>query len=405
MKIKLGVIFGGESVEHEVSIISAVQAMNKIDSEKYEIIPIYIDKNRKWYTGDMLKDIEVYQDSNLIKRYAKEVILLEKNGNYVLQSKGFIPRVVKEVDIVFPIVHGTNVEDGVLQGYLTTLGIPFVGVDTYSGVVGQDKVYMKDIFITNNLPVCKYVWFYDSEYQFDNKGILDKVTNTLNFPVIVKPATSGSSIGIKTANNIDELMTAIEFAINYDKKILVEEMVSNLKEVNISVLGNYDNYKVSAIEEVYSKSDLLTFEEKYIGNGKGKMGAKKYTPSVKSKGMASAQRKIPADIETNLKESIEDIAKQAVRCLGSSGVVRIDFMINSETNELYINEVNSIPGSLSFYLWEPLGVSYTSLLDEIISIGIKDYKKRSTKTRIFESNILSGFTNFTGSKGMKGKKF
>lgn len=405
MKIKLGVIFGGESVEHEVSIISAVQAMNKIDSEKYEIIPIYIDKNRKWYTGDMLKDIEVYQDSNLIKRYAKEVILLEKNGSYVLQSRGFIPRVVKEVDIVFPIVHGTNVEDGVLQGYLTTLGIPFVGVDTYSGVVGQDKVYMKDIFVTNNLPVCKYVWFYDSEYQFDNKNILDKVTNTLNFPVIVKPATSGSSIGIKTANNVEELMTAIEFAINYDKKILVEEMVSNLKEVNISVLGSYDNYKVSAIEEVYSKSDLLTFEEKYIGNGKGKMGAKKYTPSVKSKGMASAQRKIPAEIESELKEKIEDIAKRAVRCLGSSGVVRIDFMINSLTNELYINEVNSIPGSLAFYLWEPLGVSYTSLLDEIISIGIKDYKKRSTKTRIFESNILSGFTNFTGSKGMKGKKF
>ena len=405
MKIKLGVIFGGESVEHEVSIISAVQAMNKMDSEKYEIIPIYIAKDRKWYTGEFLRDMETYQDMNLMKRYAKEVALINKDGRFVLVTKGFISREVKEVDIVFPIVHGTNVEDGVLQGYLTTIGVPFVGVDTYSAVVGQDKVFMKDIFISNDLPVCNYVWFYDSEYEEDNNAVIKKVKDKLKYPVIVKPATSGSSIGIKAAKDDEELKDAIIDAIQYDKKIVVEEMVKNLKEVNISLIGNYEGYKVSAIEEVFSKSDLLTFEEKYIGNGKvkGKLGVK--AGSVKSKGMVNASRKIPADIDDKMKDKIEEIARCALKCLGSSGVVRIDFMIDTKAKKVYINEVNSIPGSLSFYLWEPTGLNYTNMLDEVINIGIKDYKKKGTKTRIFKSNILSGFTSFGGLKGMKGKKF
>ena len=264
---------------------------------------------------------------------------------------------------------------------------------------------MKDIFVSNDLPVCKYVWFYDSEFEEDDNAIVEKVTSKLKFPVIVKPATSGSSIGIKAAKNVDELKDAITGAIEYDKKIIVEEMVKNLKEVNISLIGNYEGYKVSAIEEVFSKNDLLTFEEKYIGTGKvkGKLGVK--AGSVKSKGMVNASRKIPADIDDKLKTEIEEIAKKALKCLGSSGVVRIDFMIDAKTKKVYINEVNSIPGSLSFYLWEPTGLNYTNMLDEVINIGIKDYKKKSNKTRIFKSNILSGYTSFGAVKGMKGKKF
>lgn len=410
MKIKLGVVFGGESVEHEVSIISAVQAMNKIDSEKYEIIPIYITKDRKWYTSEMFRDMDSYQDMDLIKKYAKEVNLVEDNGRFVLESKkGLFRKEVKEIDIIFPIVHGTNVEDGSLQGYLTTLGIPFTGVDTYSGVVGQDKVFMKDIFINNDIPVCKYVWFYDSEYLDDKNKVIDKIKSKLTFPLIVKPATLGSSIGISAAKDEEELERAIDEAIKYDKKIDVEEMVQNLKEVNISVLGNYEEQRVSQIEEVFSKKDLLTFEEKYIGGSSAKTkGAKagiglKYSTGVKSKGIVSAFRKIPADLDDKIKKEIEEIAVKAFKCLGSSGVVRIDFMIDQDSNKIYINEVNSIPGSLSFYLWEGLGVSYTSLLDEIINIGIKDYKKRINKTHSFESNILKGYSDLRGAKGSKGK--
>ena len=275
MKIRLGVIFGGESVEHEVSIISAIQAMNKMDSEKYEIIPIYITKDRQWYTGEMLKEIETYSDLSLIKRYAKNVVLYEDNGKFVLQNKKGFRRIVKEIDMVFPIVHGTNVEDGVLQGYLESIGIPFVGGDVYASAVGQDKIFMKEIFRENDLPVCDYAWFYDTEYEDDNEKVLARVEK-LTYPVIIKPATLGSSVGIKTAHNKEELKVAIDEAIKYDHKIVVEKLVENLMEVNISVLGNYSNQQVSAIEQVIPTKDFLTYEDKYLGSSKtkGKIGGK-----------------------------------------------------------------------------------------------------------------------------------
>ncbi len=408
MKIKVGVIFGGESVEHEVSIISAIQAMNKMDQEKYDIVPIYITKTREWYTGEMLKDIEVYSDLSLIKKYGKNVVLYYNKGAYVLQNKKFPHNVVTDIDIAFPIVHGTNVEDGVLQGYLQSIGIPFVGGDVYASVVGQDKVFMKDIFEKEGLPMTKYEWFYDCDYKNDPEGVLAKLKQ-LKYPLIVKPATTGSSVGIKVADNADELKEAIDDAIQYDKKILVEEVVSNLKEVNISVVGNYEHQKLSEIEEVISADKFLTYAEKYIGGGKklkgGYKGGYKVPSKVGSKGMASANRKLPADITKKLREEVETVAIQAFKVLGSAGVCRIDFLIDEKAKKVYINEINSIPGSLSFYLWEAKGVRYSDLLDDLINIGVKDYKKRISKTHSFNTNILKGFAanGFKGMKGMKGK--
>ena len=404
MRIRVGVIFGGESVEHEVSIISAIQAMNKMDEEKYEIIPIYITKDREWYTGEMLKDIDVYQDLSLIKKYSDNVVLYYKNGAYVLQKKnGLMKRIVKEIDIAFPIVHGTNVEDGVLQGYLQTIGIPFVGSNVYASVVGQDKTFMKDIWKECNLPMTKYVWFYDSDYRNDKEAVLKKV-KTLKFPVIVKPATTGSSVGISVCENEDRLIDGIDEAVQYDNKILVEEVVENLKEVNIAVMGNYENQKVSEIEEVLSGNKFLTFADKYIGNGKkGKLkGSTKYSKTA-SKGMASTNRKLPADLDKKLREEVEDIAVKAFKALGSSGNSRIDFLIDDKSKKVYINEINSIPGSLAFYLWDAKDINFTKVLEDMINIGIKDYKKRISKTHSFESNILQGFAANHGAKGAKGK--
>ncbi len=395
MKIKVGVIFGGESAEHEVSIISAIQAINKMNEEKYDIIPIYITKDRQWYTGAMLKDIDSYQDLSLIKKYATNVVLVEKNNRFILQKKkGLFKREVAEIDIAFPIVHGTNVEDGILQGYLQTIGIPFVGPNTYAGVVGQDKVFMKAIFEKEDLPLSKYVWFYDSEYKTDKDEVLKKISK-LKYPLIVKPATTGSSIGISYAEDEAKLCESIDDAINYDTKILVEEVVENLKEVNISVLGNYEHQKLSVIEEVNGHNKFLTYEDKYIGGGKtkAKFGVKSVPSCKGSKGMLSASRKIPADLSDKLKEEVETVAKKAFKALGSSGCCRIDFLIDSKKNKVYVNEINSIPGSLAFYLWEPLGKDYTELLDDMINIGIKDYKKRSSKTYTFDTNILQGFAN------------
>ena len=335
MKIKVGVIFGGESVEHEVSIISAIQAMNKVDEEKYEVIPIYITKDREWYTGDMLKDIEVYQDLNLIKKYSDNVVLYYKNGSYVLQKKnGLMKRIVKEIDIAFPIVHGTNVEDGVLQGYLQTIGIPFVGPNVYAAVVGQDKAFMKDVWKEAGLPMTNYVWFYDVDYKQDKDEIMKKISK-LKYPLIIKPATTGSSVGISVAENETSLIEGIDEAIQYDSKIIVEEVVENLKEVNIAVMGNYEHQKLSEIEEVLSGNKFLTYQDKYIGGGKGKMkGAMKAPAKTPSKGMASANRKIPADLSEKTRNEIEEIAHTAFKVLGSAGNSRIDFLIDDKTSKV-----------------------------------------------------------------------
>ena len=380
--------------------------MNKMDEEKYEIIPIYITKDREWYTGDMLRDIDVYQDLSLIKKYSSNVVLYYKDGSYVLQKKnGLFKSVVKEIDIAFPIVHGTNVEDGVLQGYLQTIGIPFVGPNVYAAVAGQDKVIMKDILKASDLPMTKYVWFYDVDYKKDSDEIISKVKK-LKFPVIVKPATTGSSVGIGVCDDEASLKEAIDDAIQYDTKIVVEEVVQNLKEVNIAVMGNYENQKVSEIEEVLSGNKFLTFQDKYIGNGKGKLKGAKQTLAIKntSKGMASANRKLPADLDAKLRKEVETIAIEAFKVLGSSGNSRIDFLIDEKAKKVYINEINSIPGSLSFYLWDAKDVNFTQVLEDMINIGIKDYKKRVSKTHSFESNILQGFAANGGVKGMKGVK-
>lgn len=396
MKIKLCVLFGGRSVEHEVSIITALQAINKIDKAKYEIVPVYIDKSGKWYTGQMLLDIEIYRDLDLLKRYAKEVVLYNRDGRFVLQNKkGLFKTIVSEVDLAFPIMHGTNGEDGTLQGYLETIGIPYCESNVYASALGQDKILQKQVLKENSVNVVKYKWFYDSEYLNDPDKIISSIDKVLDYPMIIKPATLGSSVGISVAHDELELREYIMDAIEYDNKILVEEVVENLRELNISVLGNSERQELSVIEEVGSKHELLTYEDKYIGGKKGKI------QGLSSKGMASAKRLIPADIDEKIENKVKDQALKTFRALNSSGVVRIDFLYDEKNNEVYVNEINNIPGSLSFYLWEKTGKEYPELLDDIINLGIINYKDKTKKTTTFKSNILEGFNGLKGVKGLK----
>lgn len=396
MKIKVGVIFGGETVEHEVSIISAVQAMEHMNQEKYEIVPIYISKERIWYTGKMLMDIDVYRDFEELKKYAKEVTLVKtKEGFFLQTTTGLFRKNITDIDIAFPIVHGNNAEDGTLQGYLDSVGIPYVGSKVLGSALGQDKVVMKQIMKDSNLPIVDYTWFYDSEYADDTEKIFDKVKK-LGYPVIVKPATLGSSVGITYVKDEKALANAIEEAMKYDIKIVVEKAVQNLTEVNCSVFGNYSYQETSEIEEVTSDEEFLTYADKYIGGSKGKLkGA--------SKGMASASRKIPANISKEMTKNIEETSKEVFKLLNLSGVCRIDYLIDKKENKYYVNEPNTIPGSLSFYLWESKGKKYEDLLDDMITLAIKDYKNKSRKVYSFESNILSNYGGTKGLKGMKGK--
>lgn len=396
MKIKVGVLYGGKTTEHEVSIITAVQAMGYLNTDKYEVIPLYLTKENEMYTGGSLMDMDVYREPDLLKRYCTNVVMYNKNGAIILQNKkGIFKRTVKEIDIVIPAVHGYGMEDGNIQGMLDVIGVPYTGSDIYGLTVGQDKVFQKQILEAERIKVPKYEWFYDTEYVENEKEILDKLER-LKYPLIVKPARQGSSIGISVANNIESLKEAINDAINYDEKILVEQIIPNMVELNCSVLGSSSYSEASAIEQVMGKDEILSFNDKYIGN-KAKRGGLK---TGASKGMASASRVIPADISDKLKEEIELTSKKAFRALGASGVVRIDYLYDKKSKELYVNELNSIPGSLAFYLWTPLKKEYPELLDDLINISVKRFKKNLKKTKSFESNILS---SYNGSKGIKGK--
>ena len=391
--IKLGVIFGGNSVEHEISIITAVQAMNNMDTDKYDIIPIYITKDRKWYTGKMLLDMESYKDMDLIKNYCKQVCLVNINGNFCLQNtKGLFRKIVDTIDSAFPIVHGKGVEDGSLEGYLETVGVPTVGPKILGAALGQDKVVMKQVLRDAGINIVDYTWFYDNEYLEDKERILKNI-DKLGYPVVVKPATLGSSVGITFVKDKKHIEEAIDEAISYDSKIVIEKAVENLVEVNSSVIGNYEHQKVSPLEEVMGEDEILSFTDKYLSNGK--------TKGTASKGMASTSRIIPARISKELTNNIQETSKEVFRLFNFSGVVRIDYLIDSKTNKYYVNEPNTIPGSLSFYLWKEAGVSYKEELDEIISIAIKEYKNKEKKTTSFDSNILEGFNGSKGTKGLK----
>ena len=400
MKIRVGVLYGGKTTEHEVSIITAVQAMGFLNPDKYEVIPMYLTKENEMYTGAPLKEMDVYREPDLLKRYCKKVVCYNKDGALVLQNKkGLFKKTVAIVDIVIPAVHGYNMEDGNVQGMLETFGVPYTGSDIYGCTVGQDKVFQKQILESEGIRVPKYTWFYDNEYFEDEASIIEKVKK-IGYPVIVKPARQGSSIGIEVAKDEESLKEAIEEAIKYDEKILVEEVINNMTELNCSVLGSSSYMETSVIEQVMGKDEILSFNDKYIGNGAKKGAGKKVSGS---KGMVSADRIIPADIPEKLAKEIAETSKKAFRSLGASGVVRIDYLYYKKSKKYYVNELNTIPGSLSFYLWTPLNKEYDELLDDMINIAVKRYKKKLKKTTIFESNILEGFNGTKGVKGLKGK--
>ena len=395
MKIKIGVIYGGETVEHEVSIISALQAIQNLNKDKYEVVPIYISKSRIWYTGHMLLDMDFYKDFSNTEKFATKVVLCKKDNKFYLQkTNGILRKDITDLDIILPVVHGNNVEDGTLAGYLDTIGIPYVGSHVLGAALGQDKVLMKQVMSSSNIPVVDYTWFYDTEYLENSDKILKDIKK-LEYPVVVKPATLGSSVGITFVKSEKDINEAIETAISYDSKIVVEKAVENLVEVNASVLGNYEYQKVSPLEEVMGLDEILSFTDKYLSNSKTKGS---------SKGMAQTSRIVPARISKELTKDIQETSKKVFRLLNLSGVCRIDYLIDKKSNKFYVNEPNTIPGSLSFYLWKECGMSYTELLEEMIQIAIKDYKNKNKKTRSFESNILEGFNGSKGVKGLKGLK-
>lgn len=411
MKIKVGVLFGGKTVEHEISVISAIQAMGYLNRDKYDVIPIYITKNNEFYVGENIGKIEAYTDINNLLKTSQRIIMVNEGGKTQLikyPQKLFSKPLYDYIDIAFPVVHGTNVEDGTLQGYLKMFNIPYVGCDVLSSAVGMDKYVMKTVLKDNGIPVLDCKCYTANLYDEDSEKVVGEIESAIGYPVIVKPVNLGSSIGISKAENRSELFDSLDTAFHYATKVLVETAVQNLKEINCSVLGDYETAEASECEEPVSSDKILTFAEKYIGDGsaKGAKGAKggvKSSPSG-SKGMATLKRKIPADITDAQRTEIREMAVKAFKCLGCNGVSRIDFMMDTKSGNIWLNEINTIPGSLSFYLWEPLGVKYTELLDRMISYALKREREEGNITYSFDSNVLQGVNLGGGTKGAKGTK-
>ncbi len=391
MKIKVAVMYGGKSVEHEVSIISGIQAIANMDVNKYEIIPVYISKKNEMYIGKNIGDIEAYQNIDSLLKESQRVIMVNDENKfklipYPMKMFGKVKEV--EFDVAFPVVHGTNEEDGVLQGYLKTIGVPFVGCDVTASAIGMDKYIMKAVLKDNNIPVLDCLHFSIVDYKKVNQ-MVEAIEGKLGYPVIVKPINLGSSVGISIAKDRNELLASIDNAYSYANKILVEHAIINLREINCSVLGDSSQVLASECEEPIHTEDILSYEDKYVNNAKGG-----------SKGMASVQRKIPAPLSPEMRERIRNIAMEAFQCLGCNGVARIDFMIDEDNGELYFNEINTIPGSLAFYLWEPVGLPYSELLDKLINLSLKRYREEANLIFTFETNILNQ-QSFNGVKNAK----
>ena len=396
MKTNIAVFFGCRSVEHEVSIISAVQAMRSINRDKYDVTPVYVAKDGSMYTGDNLYEIENYRNIPELLKGAKSVTFLRTGDKVVmhyLEQKKFKKISDVTVDLAFPVVHGTNCEDGTMAGYFEFLGLPYISCDIISAAVGMDKAVFKDVLKSAGLPVLDCIKFRAREYTLDKQAITDNIKSQIGFPLIVKPVNLGSSVGITKVNDESELDEAIRLGISFSDIILVEKAITSLREINCSVLGDSDECEASVCEEPFMNDEILSYEDKYMGGGKNG-GA--------SKGMASLGRKIPADLPEEKAREIRELSCNIFKAIGASGVVRIDFLLDCDTGNVYANEINTIPGSLAFYLWEATGLKYTDLIDRLVEIAFRRQRNRDNLTFTIDTNILSGVS--FGSKGSKGAK-
>ena len=392
MKTRVAMFFGGKSVEHEVSVISGIQAYLAMDTEKYEVVPVYMTKKNEMYVGENIGKIEAYKDINSLLASSTRVIMINEDDRVKLVSyppKKLGKNTSIEIDVAFPVVHGTNVEDGAFQGYLKTMGLPFAGCDVTASAVGMDKYIMKMILKEADVPVLDAKLYTLSDYA-DIDGLLDNVEKELGYPVIVKPVNLGSSVGISVAKDRVALSASIDDAFRYATKVLVEHAITNLREINCSVLGDENEAEASECEEPLHTKDILSYADKYESNSK----------SGGSKGMAGVSRKIPAELSPEERENVRSMAVRAFKALGCSGVSRIDFMIDEDNGKLYFNEINTIPGSLAFYLWEPIGVPYSELLDRCIKLALKRKRTEDNLTFTFDTNILNT-ASFGGAKGAK----
>ena len=400
MKKQIGVIFGSRSCEREVAIISAVQLMRHADPEKYDIIPVYIDEAGSWYTGEVLKNIESYKPFKPDQKGITKVFPDLSSGSGALlthtKGSGLLAKekieIAARIDVYIIVMHGLNGEDGTLQGLMELANVPYTSTGVAGSALGMDKIMMKQFFRGGDLPVLPGISISRTEYLANEKETLEKAEKELGYPVFVKPANLGSSIGVSRADDREGLKDSLELAFEYDRRVLIEQGLNKPIELNCSVLGYDNDVEASPIEMPINQDEFLDFKDKYLASGG-------------SKGMASLHRVLPAPIEDELRDKIQEMSKTIFRMLDCKGTVRIDYMFDKERGKLYITEINTIPGSLAFYLWENAGMSYSRMIDKMIECAEKAHEDKNRANYAYTSDILKGVCfGAKGAKGCKGAK-
>ena len=393
MKTNLAVFFGGRSTEHEISVISASQAMHAIDRSKYNVIPVYITKPGQWYTGPELLDVKTYRNIPALLKRCTPVYMRPLTGDFNLYStrhKILGSNVVAAIDVVIPVLHGSNGEDGTFEGLLETIGIPFAGCNTLASANGMDKITMKQILRECDIPVVDYTWCTDKEWYAKRDEVIERIEKKVGYPAIVKPANLGSSVGIGRAADRQQLIEKIDEAQRYSTRIIIEHMVDQLQEINCAVLGDADEYITSVLEEPIKSGEILSYEDKYMGGSKG------------AKGMQASEKRIPADLPEDVTKRIQFLAGETFRVLSCHGVSRVDVIVDRKDGQIYVNEINTIPGSLSFYLWEAAGIPFDQLMERLVRLALKRKRDLQSKTLSFDQNIFAlGGGVKGGTKGTK----
>lgn len=372
MTLQVGIIFGGPSVEHEISILSAMQVLHTMENGPYKPIPIYISKQLDWYCDDALFDLDNYKDLKQLCAKMKPVQLIRQRQELMIvrKKKGLLKEYIN-IDVVLPVIHGNMGEDGCLQGLLSMYGVPFAGSETAAAAIGQDKWLMKQILEANGIAVLK--WRGITVFQ-DTKQ-WQSCFDAIGYPCIIKPAKLGSSIGIQVASSYEEACQSLQTAFQYDTHVVVEPYLKQVREYNISILGDEEKQEASVVEEVMKNDEILSYYDKY-------------EKGSKSKSMAGLNRIVPAELTDALREQMETMAKNAFVALRLSGVCRIDFLYDGK--QLYINEVNTIPGSLAYYLWEESKVPFRHLIMRLIQIAVRRTRRKDAMITTYDTNILAG---------------
>lgn len=372
-KIRVGLIFGGRSGEHEVSFCSASSIIKAINKDKYTVVPIGITKEGRWISP---QDSELALQSGKIEGKSTVILLNDPSGNALIRTtnnqRSDKSPALERVDVIFPALHGPYGEDGTVQGLLEVANIPYVGAGVAASAISMDKDLMKTIFQQRGLPILKWMTIRRKEWQKDKEKILSSIENDFEYPLFVKPTNLGSSVGITKVHKKEELEGAIDLASSYDRKILIEEGLEEVREVECGVLGN-DEPRASVAGEVRPAGEFYDYNSKYIDK--------------------ETQLIVPADLPDGVSQEVQEIALRAFKAVDAAGMARVDFFVSKKENKIYLSEINTIPGftSVSMYprLWEASGISYSELIDRLIQLALERHQdKNQNKISYDESKLL-----------------